>query len=87
MVGSIRRGRDGKTPETAYEIITEREQFIMLSVLGLPRAGAGVKNIQRLETGKHTYHRWEVLNPSSNQRVVVFFNVDAFTDKSFFKKP
>lgn len=87
MVGSILRGRDGKSPETAYDIISEKEQFIILAVQGLERFGPTVKGIQRGEAGKHTNYRWEVMKPPDNQSVVVFFNVDAFTDKSYFKKP
>jgi hypothetical protein len=74
LIRSILSTGDGKTKETAFEVIGPHEEHIMMSVLGLPPFGT-----QSLISGKpHSYDVIEVENPKTGQKVAVYFNIDAF---------
>jgi hypothetical protein len=74
LIRSIMSTGDGKTKETAFEVIGTQEEHVVLGVLGLPPFGR-----QSLIPGKpHSYDVIEVVDPKSGQRVSVYFNVDAF---------
>jgi hypothetical protein len=74
-------GKDGKTPRTAFEVISARETFYILTARGLPYHGDGVLGVDNLTEGGHKYERWRVRDKSS-QVIAVYFNVDAFQPKS-----
>lgn len=82
LMHSILDNRDGKTKETAFEVISDREEYFTLTALGLPYSGAAVVADYSVTEGGHTYQRWEVRNPKTGQNQVVFFNTDAFSPKS-----
>jgi Domain of unknown function (DUF4919) len=78
MLRSIMSSGDGKTKETAYEVICDREQYDLLTTLGLPYSGDSIISAQTNTEGAHTYSRWEVRNPKTGMTEVIFFNKDAF---------
>lgn len=74
LIRSIMTTGDGKSKESAFEVIGTQEEHIILSVLGLPAFGS-----QALMPGKpHNYDVIEVDDPKSGQKVCVYFNIDAF---------
>jgi hypothetical protein len=81
LMRSILDSGDGKAKETAFEVISTREEYFTLAALGLPYVGSGVSASAIEEVG-HRYARWDVLNPKNGQSVRVFFNEDAFSAKS-----
>jgi hypothetical protein len=74
---SVLNAGDGKTEETAYEVISVREQYAVLAGKGLPQSGEGVLSHRSYSAGGHNYSRWEVRHPKTQEKVVVFFNTDA----------
>jgi len=63
-----------KTMETAFEVVTTGEEYVVMSVMGLPRFGT-----QALITGKpHSYDLQTMDDPKSRKKVEVYFKIDAF---------
>lgn len=81
LLRSILFSGDGKTMETAFEVISDREEYSTLAAKGLPYLGSGV-SLSAVEEGGHRYDRWEILDPKTGTTIVVFFNTDAFSSKS-----
>jgi hypothetical protein len=79
LLRSIMSSGDGKSKESAFEVICDREEYYMLTTLGLPYLGSEVASAHVVQDGPHTYDRWEVRNPKTGQNVVVFFNTDQFS--------
>lgn len=74
LIRSILSTGDGKTKETAFEVIGTQEEHIILSLLGLPPFGR-----QSLISGKpHSYDLIEVDDAKTGKKVSVYFNIDAF---------
>ena len=83
LMRSIMSTGDGKNKESAFEVICDREEYDVLTSLGLPYFGSGVVSVHTVQDGSHAYDRWEVQNPKTGQNAVVFFNIDQFsTSKS-----
>jgi hypothetical protein len=82
LVRSILLYGDGKTKETAFEVISDREEYVTLAAMGLPFNGTGVSARSDIQEDGRRYDRWEVPDPKTGQKTVVFFNIDAFTSKS-----
>jgi hypothetical protein len=60
--------------ETAFEVVTTGEEYVVMSVMGLPRFGT-----QALITGKpHSYDLQTMDDPKSRKKVEVYFKIDAF---------
>ena len=74
---SIMTAGDGKTEDTAYEVISVREIYEVLAGKGLPQYGEGVLPPHSYSAGGHNYARWEVKNPKTQEKVIIFFNTDA----------
>jgi len=75
LLQSIFRSGDGRSKETAFEVIGTHEEYIVLAVMALPRMP--VK--QSLISGKpHSYDLLEVKDPKTGKTVAVWFNIDAF---------
>jgi len=71
LIQSILRTGDGKSQETAMEIITVREEYIVLMVKGLRPSG------QSLEAGGgHQYDRLDAVDPQTHEKVTLYFNID-----------
>jgi hypothetical protein len=80
LMRSIISTGDGKNKESAFEVICDREEYEVLTFLGLPYVGSGVvASVHTGQDGSHTYDRWEVQNPKTGQNAVVFFNIDHFS--------
>jgi hypothetical protein len=80
LMHSILNSRDGKTKESAFEVICDREELAILSSLGLPSSGQGV-SASTIEDSGHRYVKTEIRR-SQSEDIVVFFNIDAFVPKS-----
>jgi hypothetical protein len=77
LVRSILETGDGNTRETAFEVISNREEIVMLVTKGLPYAGPDVSAVTTLTEGGHKYDRWELNRAGTQEPVTVFFNLDA----------
>ncbi len=78
LVRSILTSGDGKTKETAYQVISDREEYFAITALGLPYLGPGNSATTTQDAG-HSYDRWEIRDPRTGKNVVLFFDVDAFS--------
>jgi len=81
LIRSILSSGDGKTKETAFEVIADREEYAVLTALGLPYNGPNV-SASRFKDGTHSVNRWQISEASAGQSMTVFFNEDAFLAKS-----
>ena len=68
---SIQGSVDGKTPETAFVVISTDEEYALFNFLGLRVASQALVN----KSG-HTYDQMTAINPKTNETVVYFFNID-----------
>ena len=74
LIQSILHSGDGKSKETAFAVINVHEEYIVMSVLGLPPMGS-----QSLISGKpHSYDLLERDDPKGGAKVSVYFLIDAF---------
>jgi hypothetical protein len=71
LVKSITGSGDGKTPETAYVVITTDEEYTLFNILGLRPAGQAL-----ITQNGHSFDRMTATNPKTNETVVYFFNID-----------
>ncbi|HEY6968910.1 MAG TPA: DUF4919 domain-containing protein [Candidatus Angelobacter sp.] len=71
LLKSITDSGDGKTPKTAYVVISTHEEYVLLSVRGLMPGRQSLVN-----EGGHNYDLLEARDPQSNQTVKLYFNVD-----------
>lgn len=71
MIRSIMDSGDGKTPETAWVVISVREEYVVLRVLGylMPEQSLVKKD-------GHSYDAMKVTNPKDGTEVTFYFNVD-----------
>lgn len=87
LLHSVLSSGDGKTKETAFEVIADREEYAALTAIGLPYRGAGV-SAYRFKEGGHNFHKWEIRDAKSGETKTVFFNEDACSpEKSFAPGP
>ena len=77
LLRSMLDAGNGTTVATAYEVISNREKYVVLAAMGLPYLGEGVSSVQPVTDGGRQYERWEVRNPKTQAEVVVFCNIDA----------
>jgi hypothetical protein len=82
---SILSSGDGKTKETAYEVIADREIYVTLALLQLPSYGPQVSSTLLREDG-HSYHRFIIQDPKTNQPKTIYFRTDLFVPKSTVAK-
>jgi hypothetical protein len=72
LLESIRQSGDGKSPETAWFVVTTTEEYIFVArVLELK-----AKSQSYVPKGNHGYDRLEVIDPKTNQTTYVWFNTD-----------
>lgn len=71
LLKSISSPGDGKSPETAYVVISTHEEYVVLGVLGLQPGKQSV-----IHQGGHSYDLLEATNPQTKEVVKLFFNVD-----------
>jgi Domain of unknown function (DUF4919) len=72
LLRSIASSGDGKSPETAYQVIDVHEEYVLLRFMG-----AGLPKSQSLlHRNDHSYDEIKFDDPQSNQEVTLYFNVD-----------
>jgi len=74
LIRSILSTGDGKTKETAFEVVDVHEEYIVVSVLGLPRPASQAL----IHDKRHSYDLLEVAQPGTGQKIAIYFNIDAF---------
>jgi len=72
LLKSITDSSDGKTPETAFQVIEVHEEYVLLHFMGvgLPESQA------LLHKNGHAYDEIKFKDPKSNEEVTLYFNVD-----------
>ena len=71
LIDAILQSGDCKTQETACEVLSTHEEYIVLQILGLR------PNKQSLvHSGKHSYDVLEAVNPKTQEKVTFYFNID-----------
>jgi len=74
LIRSIFKSGDGKSKETAFEVVGVHEEYVVVAIMGLPRPTG-----QALVTGKpHFYDMLTVEDPKTKQKMEIYFNIDAF---------
>lgn len=71
LIASVKGGRDGKSVATAWEVINVSEEYAVLRSMNLRRA------MQLLiRQDGHSYDEMKVIDPQTNARFSLYFNVD-----------
>lgn len=70
LIDSIMNSGNGATPESALQVITTREEYIILNVLQLKP-----KQQKLQQVGNKAYDVFEVLDPENNQTLILYFDV------------
>jgi hypothetical protein len=72
LMKSITDFGDGKTPETAFQVIQVHEEYVLLRFMGV-----GLPESQSLlHKNGHSYDEIKFKDPKSGQSVTLYFNVD-----------
>jgi len=71
LVDSIMHSGDGKTMATAYEVVEVHEEYVVLRYLGLMPGEQSLLN-----QGAHSYDKMVAIDPKTNEKVQLFFNID-----------
>jgi TonB family protein len=79
LMRSILNTGDGKTKEKALEVISDREEYMMLTAMGLPSSGPAIVSRSVITEGPHAYDRWFIQKPPERNAVELFFNIDNFS--------
>jgi hypothetical protein len=85
LARSISMSGDGKSKETAFEVITDREEYVALALLQLSYFGPQVTTTRLRENG-HIFNRFTIQDPKTNQPRIVYFREDLFVPKSVVGK-
>jgi hypothetical protein len=76
LLESIEKSGNGKTPETAYVVISTAEEYVLLSYQGYQ-----VTSQALIREKGHTYDKMSVVNPKTNEKAEFYFQIDAFFGK------
>jgi hypothetical protein len=72
LLKSVTDSGDGKTPETAFQVIEVHEEYVVLRFMGV-----GMPWSQSLlRKNDHSYDLIKFEDPASKQEITVYFNVD-----------
>ena len=71
LVHSVEKSGDGKSPETAFVVISVDEEYVLLNWLGLRASGQSLVN----QNG-HSYDLMKAVNTRTNETVSYYFNID-----------
>lgn len=71
LLDSITHSGDGKTFESAYEVIAVHEEYVILRFMGLMPSKQSTS-----EKIGHSYDVLETMNPKTNEKVTLYFNID-----------
>ena len=76
LIRSILSSGDGKTPSTAFKVISIREEYVVLGINGLRIQSQALKS-----EGGHNYDRLIGVKPDTNESTTLYFNIDSFFGK------
>jgi len=71
LLDSITHSGDGKSFDTAFQIIEVHEEYVLLRFMGLMPSKQSMS-----EKGGHSYDVLEAVNPKSSEKVTLYFNID-----------
>lgn len=71
LLDSITKSADGKSFETAFEVIEFHEEYVVLRFMGLMPSKQSMA-----EKNGHSFDVMEALNPKTNEKVTLYFNID-----------
>jgi hypothetical protein len=71
LLDSITHSGDGKTPQTAFQVIEVHEEYVLLRFMGLMPAKQSL-----LKKDGHSYDEMEAVNPKTQEKVTLYFNID-----------
>jgi Domain of unknown function (DUF4919) len=71
LLKSILDHGDGRTPETAFTVISVDEEYVLLYVLGLNKSQQAM-----LEQNGHNYDKFTISDPKTGTQYDLFFNID-----------
>jgi hypothetical protein len=72
LLDSIGQSGDGKSPETAWFVVSGQEEYLFLQVV----VGLRAKSQALMRHDGHFYDRLEVVDPKTNESRYVWFNTD-----------
>ena len=84
LINSILNGADGKTPETAFVVITTEEEYAVMQALKFAVGGQSLQN-----KNGHTFDVLHGTDPQTGAKLDVWFNIDivwALENKMFSPK-
>ena len=71
LLASVKSGGDGKSPATAWEVISISEEYAVIRSMNLRAAGQSLLN-----ENNHAYDVLKVVDPQTNAQFSLYFNVD-----------
>lgn len=71
LIGSIFKDRDGKSPKTAFQVISVHEEYVLLGVMKL-----GMVKQDLVQGEGHMYDKLQVKSYKTGKEGILFFNVD-----------
>jgi hypothetical protein len=71
LVNSILESGDGKTPETAFVVISVEEEYLLL---GWMEFQTTMQEFVELEN--HYYDQFQAIDPDTGEEVSIYFNID-----------
>jgi hypothetical protein len=71
LLNSIMQSGDGKSFQTAYEVVTVHEEYVVLRAMGLMPSEQSMA-----KKNGHSYDVMKAVNPKSNENVTLYFNID-----------
>jgi len=71
LIQAIFKTGDGKSTETAWEVLSTHEEYVVLRALGL-RPGSQAL----LQSGRHSYDKLDAIDGKSGEKVTLYFNID-----------
>ena len=73
LIEGIFKSGDCKSKETACEVLSVHEEYVILQVLGL---GPLPLKQSLVQSDKHSYDVLDVADPKMNQKLTLYFNID-----------
>jgi len=71
LLDSIAHSGDGKSEKTAYQVIEVHEEYVVLRFMGFMPSKQSLS-----KKDGHSYDVMEVVNPKTQEKVTLYFNVD-----------
>lgn len=71
LIKSILKSGDGRTPETAFVVISTEEEYVLLRVFRLMPGSQSLMHVNG-----HYYDRLDAVDPKDKGKVTLYFNID-----------